>query len=293
MFTLAQFSDPHLGPLPKPRLRELANKRFTGYVNWLRARSTKHDMGMLARIIADMKAQKPDHIACLGDLVNIGLRAEFPPAAEFMKSVGDAEHVSLVPGNHDAYVRPALADITHYLSPWMTTDSGRFEGFPYVRLRGPIALVGLSSGVPTMPLLASGTLGAKQREDFEKAMNFLGAQGLARVVLIHHPPHQFGAKAGRGLTDAAAFEKIIARAGAELVLHGHNHAISVTHIKGKGKKVPIVGAPSASAISGTKTHRAGYHLYTFDMTEEGVKISARTRGLGPNGEITDLGPLTI
>lgn len=293
MFTLAHFSDPHLGPLPKPRMRELANKRFTGYVNWLRARRDKHDMGMLARIIVDMKAQHPDHIACLGDLVNIGLRTEFPPAADFMKSVGDPEHVSLVPGNHDAYVRPALKDITRYLSPWMTTDSGRFEGFPYVRLRGPIAIVGLSSGVPTMPLLASGTLGPKQREDFEKAMNFLATQGLARVVLIHHPPHQFGAKAGRGLTDAAAFETIIARTGAELILHGHNHAISVTHIKGKNGQVPVVGAPSASAISGTKTHRAGYHLFTFDMTEEGVKISARTRGIDANGEITDLGPLSL
>jgi 3',5'-cyclic AMP phosphodiesterase CpdA len=250
-------------------------------------------MGMLARIIADMKAQKPDHIACLGDLVNIGLRAEFPPAAAFMKNIGDAEHVSLVPGNHDAYVRPALADITRYLSPWMTSDSGRFEGFPYVRLRGPIALIGLSSGVPTMPLLASGTLGPKQREDFEKVMNFLSAQGLARVVLIHHPPHQFGAKAGRGLTDAVAFENIIARTGAELILHGHNHAISVTHITGKNGKVPIVGAPSASAISGTKTHRAGYHLFSFDMTDAGVKISARTRGMSPDGEIADLGPLTI
>lgn len=293
MFTLAHFSDPHLGPLPKPKLSDLANKRLTGYVNWLRARRDKHDMGMLARIVADIKTQKPDHIACLGDLVNIGLRAEFPPAADFMISLGDAEHVSLVPGNHDAYVRPALADIARYLSPWMTSDSGRFEGFPYVRLRGPIALVGLSSGVPTMPLLASGTLGAQQRGDFEKTMNFLREQGLARVVLIHHPPHVFGAKAGRGLTDASAFENIIARTGAELILHGHNHAISVTHIKGKTGKVPVVGAPSASAISGTKTHRAGYHLYTFDMTETGVKISARTRGIGPDGTITDLGPLAI
>ena len=34
MFTLTDLSDPHLGPIPTPRLRELINKRGLGIINW-------------------------------------------------------------------------------------------------------------------------------------------------------------------------------------------------------------------------------------------------------------------
>ncbi|MFZ4533895.1 MAG: metallophosphoesterase, partial [Alsobacter sp.] len=78
MFRLAHLSDPHLGPVPQPRLRELAGKRLTGYMNWRRGRDRVHDMAVLDRIVADMQAHAPDHIACTGDLINIGLHGEFP-----------------------------------------------------------------------------------------------------------------------------------------------------------------------------------------------------------------------
>ena len=41
-FTLAHLSDPHLAPLPKPRLRELMGKRALGYLNWVRNRKRVH-----------------------------------------------------------------------------------------------------------------------------------------------------------------------------------------------------------------------------------------------------------
>ena len=73
MFTLAHLSDPHLAPLPKPRWRELIGKRVTGYINWQR-RAALHPRRRRARqIVADLKAQAPDHIAVTGDLANIAL----------------------------------------------------------------------------------------------------------------------------------------------------------------------------------------------------------------------------
>jgi 3',5'-cyclic AMP phosphodiesterase CpdA len=77
MFTLAHLSDPHLAPLPAPRLRELAGKRMTGFINWRRKRRFIHDPAILAEIVADMRAQSPDHIAVTGDIANIGLPAEY------------------------------------------------------------------------------------------------------------------------------------------------------------------------------------------------------------------------
>jgi hypothetical protein len=81
--------------------------------------------------------------------------------------------------------------------------------------------------------------------------------------------------------------------GAELILHGHNHVTSINRIGGPKGPIPIVGVPSCSAVRGTLTHRAGYHVFEIDMTESGIHISGRTRGLLPTGEIGDLGSLPL
>jgi 3',5'-cyclic AMP phosphodiesterase CpdA len=111
--------------------------------------------------------------------------------------------------------------------------------------------------------------------------------------MIHHPPLRKGTQPGRGLTDAGALEEVLARHGAELVLHGHNHVTSATRFEGPNGTVPVVGAPSASAAGGALTHRAGYNLFTIDMTERGPRIAGRARGLLPDGTFADLGELPL
>ncbi len=283
LFTLAHLSDPHLGPIPAPSWRDLLNKRLTGYLNWRRKRQFIHNMDVLDRLVADLVARKPAHISCTGDLLNIGLASECPKARAFLARLGAPEDVSFVPGNHDAYVADSVPRITEFFAPYMTSDTGRFEGYPFVRLRGPIALIGLCSGVPTLPFSARGTLGREQRQRLEQILRFLGSQNLARVIMIHHPPHEGGARFGRGLTDAIGFESVLEREGAELVLHGHNHVTSVAHLKGPKGTIPVVGVPSASANGGTPSHTAGYHLFDFDMTEQGIGITARQIGFGAQG----------
>jgi hypothetical protein len=58
-FVLAHLSDAHIGPLPKPLRRELLNKRFTGYVNWMR-RAHIHDMKVLGAIVAGLDPSGAD-----------------------------------------------------------------------------------------------------------------------------------------------------------------------------------------------------------------------------------------
>src|SRR5262249_30709965 len=107
MFVLAHLSDPHLAPLPGPRLSELFGKRVTGLINWQRKRRLIHRADILARIVADLATQAPDHIAVTGDLLNISLEGEYPAARSWLAALGPPDTVTLVPGNHDAYVRAA------------------------------------------------------------------------------------------------------------------------------------------------------------------------------------------
>lgn len=294
MFRFAHLTDPHVGPLPRPALRHLLGKRITGYVNWRRGRRDAHDMDLLAALVRDLREEAPDHIVCTGDVCNLGLASEWPSSRLFMDGLGTPETVTFVPGNHDAYVYGSLEGLLAALDPYAVGDEPGLQRFPFIRRRGPVAFVGLSSAIPTAPFVASGKLGRTQVKQAEACLAALAAEPLLRIVLIHHPPHVGGAPAGRNLVDADRFEAMIGRVGADLVIHGHNHTGSVAMLEGPDGPVPVVGAPSASARGGALTHRAGYHLFRVHEEEAGgYRISAELRALDAQGTFGSQGAIDI
>jgi 3',5'-cyclic AMP phosphodiesterase CpdA len=301
-FVIAHLSDAHLSPAPFPPLAEMRLKRFMGFVNWKRSRAGINDMSMLARLVADLRAHRPDHVAMTGDVVNLALRSEFRRAVAWLKTLGGPEDVSFTPGNHDAYVRQAMPVLNDSLSPWTTGDRAtpNPQGpYPYLRVRGEIALIGLCSGIPTAPLLASGRLGKAQLAVFAKLLRETGERGLARVVLIHHPPLIGGVSPFlRGLDDAGHFGMVIAECGAEAILHGHTHRRMEHHLPSRATKladgrVPVIGVSSCSAALPDHSHRAAYYLVKLERAGEGWKVSARARGRMSGGEIGEHEPLAL
>jgi 3',5'-cyclic AMP phosphodiesterase CpdA len=291
---LAHLSDAHIGPLPRPRLIELAGKRLTGYLNWTQGRRRAHNMDALNRLVTDLLAQHPDHIAMTGDVLNIGLPAEFPPGRAWLETLGQPWDVSFTPGNHDAYVRGSLPHLAAAFAPFASNDGESHASFPYLRVRGKVALIGLSSAIPTAPFVASGKLGKRQLNELAARLEETRRSRLARIIMIHHPPHRSGSKAGRGLDDCGAFETVVMRYGAELVIHGHNHQRSVAYLDTASGRTPIVGVASASAMPGTHHHRAAYHLFRISPNNGGWHIEGEARGLLPGSlEIGSLGRLPI
>jgi 3',5'-cyclic AMP phosphodiesterase CpdA len=291
MFTLAHLSDPHLAPLPAPRWQELVNKRVTGYINWLRRRRFIHDRAVLDKIVADLKRQAVDHIAVTGDIANIALEEEFVRGRKWLQDLGSLQDVSFVPGNHDAYVRQCVRFAPQW-APYMSGDGGR-AGFPYLRRREPLALVGLSTAVPTAWGMATGWLGSAQCTRLGEILAALEREKVFRVVLIHHPPVS-QAKWYKLLTDAAQFLRVIAAHGAELVLHGHDHLHMINWLSGpNGTRVPAVGVPSASAAPGMSRNAAAYNLYAIDGEPGAWHCELISRGLNPAGEVTEQKRLTL
>lgn len=285
MFTLAHLSDPHL-PMPAARSLDLLGKRVTGYLNWWRNRVHLHVPEALAGIVADLKAQKPDHIALTGDLVNISLPDEFVRASKWLAQLGVAEGITVIPGNHDVYVATTWGEGLGLWGAYMAGDgkppATDFQVFPTLRRRGPVALVGLNSGVPKPPFFATGTLGEAQIAAAEAILADLGREGLCRIVLIHHPPLTTE-KHFKRLTDAAAFQAMIRRVGCELVLHGHNHRSEVARIDGPAGPVPVIGVTSASAAPGSKYGRARYHLIHVEREPTGWRLGVDIRALRADG----------
>jgi 3',5'-cyclic AMP phosphodiesterase CpdA len=277
MFRLAHLSDPHLGPLPPVRLRELMGKRLTGYANWRLGRSDAQDMAILSALIADVTTQRPDHIAVTGDFANIGLASEFATTRRFLESLGTPERVSAIPGNHDIYVSGSAAALTPAIGPWMQSDGTSEPSFPFLKRRGRVALIGLSTGVPTPVFVAAGRLGSPQIERLDAMLESLGREKAIRILLIHHPPHKGGARRLRQLTDGAHLRQTLARRGCEAVLHGHNHRASIASLPGPDYPIPVFGAPSASARP-ARTHRPGWWRVEIDETARPeAAVSARLR----------------
>jgi 3',5'-cyclic AMP phosphodiesterase CpdA len=284
MFVLAHLSDPHLGPLPTPRWRELLGKRATGFINWRRKRHLIHRGDVLARIVADLKAQAPDHIAVSGDLVNISLPGEYLPALAWLSSLGPPHDVTLVPGNHDVYIRGAARFPQLHWSRYMRGDDGAETAFPFLRRRGPLALIGLSSAVPTAPFMATGRLGGEQLARLAQTLDDCGGKALFRVVMIHHPPISPPVRRFKRLVDGADFCAVLARHGAELVIHGHDHLHSLIELKGPRGAIPVVGVPSASEAPPGEHDRAGYNLYRVEGEAGAWRCEAISRGLSAGGD---------
>lgn len=281
-FTLAHLSDPHLAPLPKPRLIELAGKRVLGYVNWTRNRHKYQRREVLDALVADMKAQAPDHIAVTGDLVNLALEAEFAPARAWLDEVGPPDRVTTIPGNHDAYVRATSHRFGETFAPYLAGDDGRV-GFPSVRRRGPLALISLSTAVPTLPLLATGTLGRDQLASLEALLDQLATEDVFRVLLVHHPLKSDARQ--KRMTDAPALLALLKRHGVELVLHGHDHVHSTIWIDGPNGNIPVLGVPSASALAHGHYPAAAYNLLRIQKDNAGWRCEQTVRGLGAGFQI--------
>jgi 3',5'-cyclic AMP phosphodiesterase CpdA len=281
MFTIAHLTDLHLGPLPAMRRRDLASKRLFGYVNWRGNRSHGFDDQILAALVDDIRTNQPDHIVITGDLVNLALREEFVAAYDWLKELGPPDQVTVVPGNHDAYVPGAFRQIVEIWRDFMSgDDDSESARFPFVRRRGPVAIVGLSSAVATAPLMATGRIGAGQAAALGEHLAALGNEGRFRVVLIHHPPISGSTVWSKRLIGAGLFRAEIARHGAELVLYGHNHRTNVVRLAGNDADVPVVGAAAAAIAPRADRPGGSYNLFRIDgaagnftctMTERGIR----------------------
>ncbi len=256
---------------------------------------------MADKIVADIKTQAPDHILVSGDLINIGLPQEYRAALAWLNTIGPPDRVSVVPGNHDAYLAAQATTGLALWSAFMTDDAfGRSLDipraatsggpFPFVRQRGRLVIIGVNSGVETRLGSATGKVGDAQLTSLSRILKKARDLGLVRIVMIHHPPVTGLAPPQRALIDHVALGEVFACAGAELVLHGHNHTMTQRMHLG----TPILGVASASARA---THgqepSARYHLITVDWHQQAPIVTVETRGLTEGDTIGVINRVTL
>lgn len=274
---VAHFSDLHVLALDGVSRTRFLNKRFTGWVNLRLKRQLKHRPAYVRAIAREITRAKVDHVVITGDLTNLALEQEFEATKQLLEDDLhlDPEHVTVVPGNHDLYTRGALRSrrfstfFKHYMDsdlPDLGADIG-LGRFPVVKLRGPLAIIGLSSAVPRPPLVASGELGKEQIQALARILAHDEVKRRTPVVALHHPAHNppsWLKTLVEGLWDARGLLDALAAVERGLLLHGHLHFRVQRPLATRAGSVLAIGATSAS-LDHVDDHRmAGFNLYEFD-----------------------------
>lgn len=300
MFSLAHISDIHLSPLPHVSVGELLSKRVTGLANWKLKRAKSMGNEALSALIADMKRHQPDHIAITGDIVNLALPAEFAASKLWLENLGPPDQISVVPGNHDAYVPNALPQALKawgdYMPASVTDQMARPSinaGFPFIKRVGPVAIIGVSSATASPPLFAIGYFQKQQAIRLDRILRETADQDLFRVVLIHHPPFRYQNDAAKRLYGVRLFQKTVLDAGAELILHGHTHIVSMQHIRDHRRAIPVIGVPSASQSHGGHRPAAQWNEFKISGQNKKWNVELDQRGLNFKGSIEPIGSIRL
>lgn len=289
----AHFSDPHLLSLAGVHLTDFLNKRWIGGLNLLVGRGRAHRTDIFDALVDDLNQRQVDHVVCTGDVTNVALEEEFAFArAHFDRiALGPAE-VTVIPGNHDAYVAQGTAHFHRYFREFHRGDPDFDDGYgaawPLVRVRGQIAVVGLTTSHQTPWFTAYGRIGAAQLAAVSRVLADPRLGGLFRVVAVHHPPAGgTSASRVRGLRDRDQLAAVLAETGAELVLHGHEHRDLRAELAGPGgAPIPVRGIPSGSCEVGRPALRARYRIYEIGAAETG-RDGARPQIAGEEVRVWD------
>jgi len=292
VFRIAHVSDLHvLSPRGVEWRRIVFNKRVTGYANLLLHRARVYRREYLREVLSTAAAEA-DHVVVTGDVTNLSLEREFEEARALLEGLARRVEVTVVPGNHDVYLPSvhAARRFPHHFGAFLRsdlpdlardTDAGPF---PCVKLRGPVAIIALSSAVPRPPFVASGRVGRTQLAALAEVLAHVEVRRRTPVVLVHHPPvdDRMRLRVLRdGLVDGEALRGALAPVARGLVLFGHLHLRVRRSLPTAAGALDAIGASGAAIDHPDATVRAGLNAYAIG--DDGRLVAAEANVVAADG----------
>jgi 3',5'-cyclic AMP phosphodiesterase CpdA len=249
---LAHFSDIHLTAKPLGwRARDFLTKRTTAWMNLKlrRGRRFRAAEAIVDAIVGEIRERGCDRIVFSGDATNMGFASELAAAARALPF--DLPGIA-VPGNHDYYVRSAVAAglFEQRFAPWQTGNRIGAAIYPFAQRVGHCWLVGLNSATSNFLLWdARGGVGRPQSERLRELLRSLSPG--PRILVTHYPifladenPELFW----RRMRDWKAIQRIASEVGISLWLHGHRHSGYVLRPRLPDRPFTAVCAGSATQV---------------------------------------------
>jgi 3',5'-cyclic AMP phosphodiesterase CpdA len=223
MLRIAHVSDLHLLEEGHESRRGVARRRLF-YLTLLRPNDAAERKRRALAALSAARASGADHVVVSGDLTEDGLDRQFEIAAEVLAESGlSPSRVTLLPGNHDAYV-DADAFTRALRGPLAAFAETSAEGVP-LALREAVILP-MTTAVRQRYTRSAGFLTAEALAGATRLAEATARSGRALVLAMHHAPQPRSAAMQwiDGLAQHAAVGQVLERHDHVHVLHGHVHA---------------------------------------------------------------------
>lgn len=234
MTILAHLSDLHMLERDHHKRRGLSRTRLQ-FLSTGAALDAEARLQRATRLLQLAQRGGADHILLTGDLTEDGVDSQFEMLAEALDLSGvEPERVTLLPGNHDAYVDfhafdralagplKAFRATSHDRARTVLDDavivpiSTTIEGQWFTRSRGAIRL----DDVARIRRVASDPISRER----------------AVVVAQHHPPSHhplFAVEWFDGVDNVTAMRDLLQERARVHILHGHTHRRATKHLSGR------------------------------------------------------------
>ncbi len=228
----------------------------------------RHNIVKLKNLLAQTVDERFDHIVITGDITAHGEERGYRSIRRLLKyfDLLNYYRLSVTIGNHDIFGGVHRAeDIFTFGQHCRTTDYNaklrlferafketfpkkaydRENPFPFVKIVGPVALIGLNSIREFHPFLnpvgSNGQVSDFQLDEAERILAHPSISQMKKIVLIHHHFNKYEPYSGSlGTTLYQKFESqtlklhrkgdvedVFRNGGVDIVLHGHTHVEGV------------------------------------------------------------------
>jgi 3',5'-cyclic AMP phosphodiesterase CpdA len=217
-------------------------------------------------------------VAISGDLTQRARSGEFQRARAFIRDAARVSRTIVVPGNHDVkWWRAPLgfgdqAKITENYRQYIDPDLE-----PVLRVEGA-TIVGINTaqGVTRRTLTWNmrdiSIIGDVRKSQIEQARTEFvkGAEGAARVIVMHHNPVRGELSQRHGLKNTKRILGAFAEIGVDLVLCGHDHQEAIHYVEHtrKGTVISTAGTVSNRSRGGRPSS-----LNVISLTPTTVEVS--------------------
>ena len=279
---IAHISDLHLKDLKGARPWHFLNQRVLGGANLLLNRSHHYKKEPIVAALTHIAKDPPDRLVITGDISNLAFRSEFEAVSRLLETYVPSIPISIIPGNHDAYIRSAVRQniFASVFQNSIQCDLRLWEEeFPYVHLHRSVAFIGISTSVNSPPLFSYGKVDKGQLHRLTTLLRHQQITSRFKVVLMHHglkTPDYSKFEFPRKLMNRKKLLNLFLKTKVNMVLHGHNHYYGChhfPHLHGPGELI-VCEAGSVAKVSDTNPKFKGkLNRYTI---KQGLLRKLRT-----------------